>query len=288
MPDIERALTTLNTGAYLIPEVIDAGIRDYIAKATPLLQVVTRVPWATNVYTIRKRVTVGAATWGTDGGSLPAATNSTYEKVTSSVKYLYTRGEVTGPMIAAAGSVANALQTEIQISSRVMAEQLTQDVAAGDGSSNSITGILNQIDSGAVGDEGGTIDAAGVLTLNWIDQAIDATQGECDVILTSRAVRRKIATLLQAQQQFAQSTEIGAGFRVLTYDGIPIITDLHWEANDTIVFFRRADAKLIVNQDFVYSPLAKTKDSEDYFIKGYFGFALEGRPVKLTFTTVTT
>jgi hypothetical protein len=41
-----------------------------------------------------------------------------------------------------------------------------------------------------------------------------------------------------------------------------------------------------VNQDFTLEMLAKTKDSEDFFIKGYFGFALEGRPVRLKNFTI--
>jgi hypothetical protein len=33
---------------------------------------------------------------------------------------------------------------------------------------------------------------------------------------------------------------------------------------------------VLVHKDFFYEDLAKTKDSFDYFIGGYFGFSLEG------------
>jgi HK97 family phage major capsid protein len=291
MAEIERALNTLSasTGNYLIPEVVDPVIRDYVAKATPLLQVVTRVPWPTQTYWIRKRTALPTASWAADGGSLPAASNSTYTRVAKTVTFLYTRGEVTGPLIAAAGGVVNALQEEIRVSSQAIAEKLTTDLMVGTGASDSITGFIPQVNTSVPGDEGGTTDAsAAALTLAMIDKAIDDTQGECDVIITSRAVRRKINSLLQAQQRFVDRVEVGAGFRVLTYDGVPILTDLHWEPSSPyqMLFARRADMKLIVNQDFTFSPLAKTKDSEDYFIKGYFGAALEGRPVLLKNFTV--
>lgn len=290
MADIERALSTsvASTGAYLLPEVVDPVIRDYVAKATPVLSVVTRVNWPTQTYYIRKRSGLPTAAFSTDGGSLPSASSSTYAKVAKTVKYLYTRGEVTGPLIAAAGGVVNALQEEIRVHSGVIAERLATAICVGDGTEDSnagIVGIKNQINASTPGDEGGTTTASGALTLAMIDKALDDTKGEADVIMTSRAVRRKINALLQGQQRFLDRVEVGAGFRVLSYDGVPIVTDDHYE-EDEILFFRRADAKLIVNQDFTMEMLAKTKDAEDFYIKGYFGFALEGRPVRLKGFTI--
>jgi hypothetical protein len=71
-------------------------------------------------------------------------------------------------------------------------------------------------------------------------------------------------------------TEISAGFRVATYDGIPFVVDNHWQDNAKILFFDRNRATLLVHKDFTYEELAKTRDSVDFFIKGYFGFKLEG------------
>lgn len=283
---IRKALDLASTGSYLIPEVVDNAIRDYATKEPVLANVVNRIPWATNTYFIRRRDALPTASWSTDGGTLPTATQSTYKKVSKTVAYLYTRGEVTGPMQRAAGSLYNALALEVEAHSRALIEQLSTDIATATGSADDITGILHQIDTddstnwGATGS--GTVDASGAyLSLELIDEAIDTARGEVDLIVTSRRVRRAINALLQAQQQFVDRTEIAAGFRVLTYDGLPIVTDLHWETNADILFVRRADAKLLVHQDFTYEDLAKTKDSTDFMLKGYFGFALEGRPVHL-------
>ena len=291
MADIERALlstSTATTGAYLLPEVVDPVIRDYVQRATPVLQVVSRVAWPTQTYYIRKRTGLPTAAFSTDGGSLPTASNSTYAKVGKTVKYLYTRGEVTGPLIAAAGGVVNALQEEIRVHSQVIGEKLATAILVGDGTEDSnsgIVGIKNQINTSTPGDEGGTTTASGALTLAMLDKAIDDTLGEADVIVTSPAVRRKLNALLQGQQRFLDRVEVGAGFRVLSYDGIPVVVDPHY-TEDEILLFRKADAKLIVNQDFTMEMLAKTKDSEDFYIKGYFGFALEGRPVRLKGFTI--
>ena len=280
--DIRKALDlSSSAAAYLIPQVIDGAIRDFASKEPTLYNAVRHVPWATNTYFIRKRLSLPGASWSTDGGPLPAATQSEYGRATKSMKYLYTRGEVTGPMQEAAGSLFDALASEVEAHSRAMIEKLSTDLATANGGSNDITGILYQItDDTTMGDQS-KLDKTGTLTLAMIDEAIDAVNGDPDTILTSKPVRRKINSLLQAQQQFVGTEEIQAGFRVISYDGLPILTDAHWSDNAKILIFDRDQAKLLVHKDLTYEELAKTKDSTDFMIKGYFGFALEGSAVLL-------
>jgi HK97 family phage major capsid protein len=281
--DIRKALDlSSSAAAYLIPQVIDGAIRDFASKEPTLYNAVRHIPWATNTYFIRKRLSLPGASWSTDGGPLPAATQSEYGRASKSMKYLYTRGEVTGPMQAAAGSLFDALATEVEAHSRAMIEKLSTDIATANGGSNDITGILYQItDDTTMGDQS-VKSVTGTLTLAMIDEAIDQVNGDPDTILTSKPVRRKINSLLQAQQQFVNTTEIRAGFRVVSYDDLPILTDAHWSDNGKILIFDRDQARLLVHKDLTYEELAKTKDSTDFMIKGYFGFALEGSAVLLT------
>lgn len=120
---IRKALDLASTGSYLIPEIVDNAIRDYATKEPVLANIVNRIPWATNTYFIRRRDALPTATWGTDGGALPAASQTTYAKVSKSVAYLYTRGEVTGPMQRAAGSLYNALSMEVEAHSRALIDR---------------------------------------------------------------------------------------------------------------------------------------------------------------------
>jgi HK97 family phage major capsid protein len=290
--DIRKALDLASSAAaYLIPEVVDGAIRDFAAKVPTMYNAVQKRPWASQTYFIRKRLSLPTASWSIDGGPLPAATQSTYGRTSASMRYLYTRGEVTGPMIAAAGSTFDALGSEIEAHQQAMVERLSTDIVTANGGSQDIKGILYQItdDSSlytAAGGAGQIVDAGGgYLSLNWIDKAIDAstlTSGMgvagpgATVAVTTRPVLRMINSLLQAQQRFMDSTEISAGFRVSTYDGIPFVVDNHWQDNAKILFFDANRATLLVHKDFTYEELAKTKDSVDFFIKGYFGFALEG------------
>lgn len=290
--DIRKALDLASSAAaYLIPETIDGGIRDFAAKTPTMYNVVRKQAWATQTYYIKKRLSLPSASWSIDGGPLPAATQSTYGETYKSMAYLYTRGEVTGPMQRAAGNFFDALGQEIEAHQQALVERLSTDIVTADGTAADITGILYQIETDsslytAAGGAGQVINAGGAyLTLNMIDRAIDASTlsngmnvqtEQANTIVTTASVKRYINSLLQAQQRWVNETEINAGFRVASYDGLPMMIDNHWQDNDTILFFNRNKATLLVHQDWTYEELAKTRDSVDFFIKGYFGFKLEG------------
>lgn len=301
--DIRKALDLSSTAAaYLLPEVVDGAVRDFAAKSPTMYNAVNKRPWASQTYFIKKKLTLPTATWSVDGGPLPAATSGTYGQISKSVAYLYTRGEVTGPMIEAAGSVFDALGTEIEDHQQAIVEQLSTDLVTADGTSNDIEGILYQIETDssvytAAGGAGAVVDgSAGALTLNMIDKAIDAAAESsgtgvvgpgATMAVTTRPVMRMINSLLQAQQRYMNETEIAAGFRVMSYDGLPFVVDNHWQVNDKIIFFDANKAQLLVHKDWTYEELAKTKDSVDFFIKGYFGFKLEGAASVLSNFTIT-
>ena len=291
--EIRKALDLSSTAAaYLLPEVVDGAIRDFASKSPTMYNAVSKRPWASQTYFIKQKLSLPTATWSIDGGPLPAATTGTYGQVSKSVSYLYTRGEVTGPMIEAAGSVFDALGQDIEDHQQAIVEKLSTDIISATGSANDIQGILNQIETDSslyteAGGPGQVIDGGGAyLTLLMLDKAIDAAAEAsatgvvgpgATMAVTTRPVLRMINSLLQSQQRFMTVTEIQAGFRVMSYDGLPFVVDNHWaNSNNQILFFDNNRAQLLVHKDWTYEELAKTKDSVDYFIKGYFGFKLEG------------
>lgn len=300
MYEIQKALDLASSAAaYFVPELIDGGLRDFAAKVPSLYNAVNKRPWATNTYFIRKRLSLPGAAWSTDGGPLPSATQSTYGRTFKTMKYLYTRGEVTGPMIAAAGTYFDALGSEVEAHQQAMVERLSTDIATADGGSEDLTGMLYQItdDSSiytASGGAGAVVDhSAAALTLNALDKAIDAASdigmggGRVNTIVATRPVARMIKSLLTAQVQYVAEQELAAGFRVNTYDGIAIVQDNHWQDNTKILFFDRSKATVLVHKDFTYEELAKTRDSVDFMIKWYGGFILEGAASLLTNFTIT-
>lgn len=63
------------------------------------------------------------------------------------------------------------------------------------------------------------------ITTENLDQALDLiTSGEPGLIVTSRAGRRKINALLQSGQRWVDRVEVPGGFKVISYNGVPILT----------------------------------------------------------------
>ena len=277
---IRKALS-MTEGAYLIPEEIDRAIRDYVSVQPVIYNVINKMPWATPTYIVRKKTALPTSWWGTDGANLEAATNSSFQMATLNVKYFYSRGEVTGPMVRAAGSLYNVLAMDIEDHSRTMVWDLSNAIATAVGDADDIMGIVHQVTTFTDFNDVQSIDAASAyLSTDLLDQLLEEAP-TADTLLCSKATRREIGQILTEKQRFNDRIEISAGFKVLSYNDVPILVAPEYEDNTEIVAFRRGDAKVLVHEDFNRLELARTKDSTDYLIKGYFGFVLEGRPGRL-------
>lgn len=281
--DISKTLNLSGSAAnYLLPREVVAGlIRDYVDDQGFFYNLVTKKPWPSYVYTIKKRLTLPTASWGTDGGPLPAATTSTYGDAQQTMKYIYTRGEVTGPAQAALGGAGfSAFSEEVELHTRAILQQLSYSIINGRGDYNDLYGIKYQTEedtsmSGGVWTNQ-VIDKQGAaLTFDMLNEAIDET-ASYGVIVASKAVQRRISAIAASLQRYNDRVEIAGGQRVTTWDGIPIVATNEFESDDELLFVDASRAILLEHQAFTFDYLAKTKDSDDFFIKGYFGFSLEG------------
>ena len=131
----------------------------------------------------------------------------------------------------------------------------------------------------------------GNLTLSKLDEAIDKVKGSAArqdlVIIGSFAGLRQVNSLLQADQVFNDVTEVAAGFRVKTYDGIPLVVstampnDALFDAVNGTLFKGPSGAAIsnstilmVLNKRYCYIseltpttvlPLAKTTSQNDSF-----------------------
>ena len=102
----------------------------------------------------------------------------------------------------------------------------TGDTGADANAINGCLTLISNVGSNAV--VGLTDASAGTsMSLSSLDEAIDKVKGSALrsdlVIVGSFAGLRKVNAALQSDQQFTDVTEIAAGFRVRTYDGIPLV-----------------------------------------------------------------
>jgi hypothetical protein len=277
--DLRKALDISAAGTELIPEVVSAGLRKFVETASPLYAETPKRAWPTNSYIFRSITGLPSADFGVDGGNLPSASTGEYDKPAVPMKYIYTRGEVTGPMIAASASLLDAYQLEIELHADALVRKLEQTIISGDSSgSDEFDGLIKQIDTFVLNKAVGDPAAPVVLTLAHLDEALDAPSQYPTHIIVSRAMGRRLWSLLQAQQRFVDRTEIAGGFRVPTYNDLPIVrvdNDID-DLDNTVLMPDMRWVVMPVNQNVTFEELAKTKDSRDFMLKMYCTLAVEG------------
>lgn len=280
--DLRKALDTSgNSGGVLIPEIVSQGLRRFVETRSPLYNETPKRDWPTNSYIFRSVTGLPTAAFGADGASLPSATQGTYAKPSVAMKYIYTTGSVTGPMIQAAASLLDAYQLEVELHAEALVRKLEQTIISGDSGSNAaefdglitqITGFVNNIGTGT-GQATPTL-----LTLAHLDETLDKPAEYPSHIILNRAMGRRVWSLLQAQQRFVDRTEVAGGFRVPVYNDLPIIRvdNAITGLDNTILFPDMRYVVMPVNQQLTFEELAKTKDSRDFMLKMYCTLAVEG------------
>lgn len=174
-------------------------------------------------YVNRRTPSSTAATFVGDTDDLTESTG-TYTQVAFNYKTLGVQGKVTRKARAIGADYVDLLAAEMEAKAEEFKDKEEWAYLWGDASTDSkaFNGLWklcdddNKIKAGS--DSGG-----GALTLDLMDQAIDAVRGNPDLIICSKRTRRRLNALLQAQQQFVNVTEVKGGFKVLSYNGIPVL-----------------------------------------------------------------
>src|SRR6478609_440282 len=280
--DIRKALDTgvTSTGAVLVPDVINPGIRMFVETRSPLWNILTKVPASGYAYHYKEQNGLPVGSFGAELAALPAGTNSTYVDRVVPIKSVYIRGEISGQLQAASADFVNALDREINNSALGLTRTLEQAIIAGDSTTPvQFDGLNKQITTTLWADTAGNgSGTAQELSLAFLDALLDLPAGgEPTHLLFGKAMGRKLWSILQPQVRYAE-TEIAGGFRVPTYGGLPIIRLFDNTAilDDTIIAFDNSLVRIPVLQGFTYEELAHTRDSTDYIIKTYLTVVVEG------------
>lgn len=261
---IQRALNTSNAGSSLLQEFVNRTVQQLTLREFGIQAVLERKEGVGQAELINQRAagTTGGE-WVEDSDSVTEE-NGTYSQVSFTYKSLVTRGKVTRKLQATGKSYADILALEMSAKAEDFANQLEFGFIQGDtagkisGGSGGLAntkicngfitliqnvGTLDQVVSNA-----GATTANASLVLSKLDQAIDLVKGSAQrgdlAIIGSFAGIRAVNDALQSQQVFNDVTEIKAGFRVRTYDGIPLIVSTEVPNN-----FAYSTAGLITNNN---------------------------------------
>lgn len=298
-----KALNTQTGGAgtagyALVPVYVDPKIIDQTRKYTPLCEIIPRVSnlGMTADYNV---ITAKGGGFVAAEDSALSEKNNTYDRKSTSIKFLYAVGRVTGPARAAIPSYAlagfqpgsgqsmaspfsdstapNAKQLEVLVQARALKELEENLIINGDtdDDSNEFNGIIDLMSTTNTVDKN-TSD----LSLEDINTAIQYAfddGGRPNIAVCGSAVYNDILTLLQARIGYMQSTQqVLWGFQSIvlhTMVGpvtvIPSMYMSNVSGSKSIYFLDLSVVEMRVLQDMVYEDLAKTNDSEKFMLKMY-------------------
>jgi hypothetical protein len=227
--EMQRALTVSTAGTILVQTLINRVIQALTLRYMGVQSTLDRRPGNGPAAYINRRApgtTLGE--WLADTTE-PTEDTGSYTQVSFTYRTLVTRGKVTRKMQAIGRTYADTLGVEIAARVEDFRNVFEDALVVGNATANAnqINGLLTLINAQSGQVVGNTTVAFGDgLRLAKLDEAIDKVRGsnQDKVIFASLKGRRLINSALQAQQRFNDDVEIAAGFRVMTYQDIPIIT----------------------------------------------------------------
>lgn len=226
--DILKALNISLVGNALSQPEIDRVVAQLVEYKNPLRANVPRKEGSGDKWYLNRRTagTTGAW-WVADTDSITEETG-TYEQVNFTYRTLATKGRVTRKLQAIGMTYADVLAEEIEAKALEFRDKEDWGLLYGNAdNTNEFDGIDEQIkdQSGQTVNMVATAETTpSQITLAKIDEAIDACAYDPDMIITSKRTRRQINAALQASQRYANVIEVRGGFKVMSYNGIPIFT----------------------------------------------------------------
>lgn len=283
-------------GYALVPIYVDPKIVDTTRKYTPLVELIPRVSNMGMTADYNNVTAKGGAFTAAEDAALTEQDN-TFDRYSTSIKFIYAVGRVTGPAIAAMpsyilhglnpqggasgsfsdSSAPNAKQLEVLLQTRALREKEESLIINGDASTTAteFSGIVKLM--GATN----TVDKnTSALALADIDTAVQYAfddGGRPNLAVCSSGVYTDLLGLLTAKIGYLQPVQqVFWGFSTIVLNTmvgqIPVIPSMYLSntsGSKAIYFLDMSVVEMRVLQDLTYEDLAKTNDSEKFMLKVY-------------------
>jgi hypothetical protein len=290
-------------GYAMIPVYVDPKIVDLTRKRTPIVEVIPRV---TNkgMYADYNVITAkGGAFAEVEDASL-SETNTTYDRKSTAIKFLYSVGRVTGQSIAAQPaymlqgmesssaatgpfndqSASNSKQQEVIVKARELRELEENMIINGNATTSAIGSNPNGSEFDGIVTTMGTTNKvdknSSALALGDVDTAVKYAYddgGRPNFAIADSGSYSDLLGLLNQRIGYMQSSkDMFWGFSVITLNTmvgeIPIIPSMfltNSSGSKSIYFLDLSVVEMRVLQDMTYQELAKTNDSDKFMLKVY-------------------
>ena len=279
--EIKRSLDYAASGGVLIQPEVDKIIAEIIEYKNPLRQNIPRKHRNSDSWLLNRRSAAAANTvaqWVSDITE-PDIDRSETARVSFQFRTLLARGKVTRFAQDAGRSYKDVLSEEIEARSRAFRDKEELAMFYGATANLEPDGV-NVLITGNQRVAQGTTLGGDAFSLTKLDETLDQCAGAPDILVTSKAGRRRINAALQGVQRFVNTTEVKGGFRVMAYDDIPVyastnvLDNYYWDGTnqlgatgDTTNIFALDTNEFWVGfmNDVTVSPLSKTSSQFDQF-----------------------
>ena len=264
----------------LMPSFFDPALVDRTVRQTPLLRLLPRRAvrgrsYVYNAMTAKAVPTNGTAGSGFKGDDAALAEDvDTWTAVSTTMKFAYVVGRVTGPALASGLGYVNLLQEDIRVKSQEMNEILENEIVNGATATNALgfQGLRASITTNTTANGGAAITLEQIRTdMNTVFEA----NGNVDLVVTDGNTFNVLKGLLMDFQRNVERPSGQMDFGIpdaFTFDGALFIKDRFMPttaASREIMYLDLRYVFLAVLQDITFEELAKTNDSQKYMLKWY-------------------
>jgi len=225
LAQLKKALDMASAGGSLQQPIIDRVLQELIEVNNPLRVNLPRKPGSGSAWILNQRTSRGAGAGFVNDTEEPSENQGTYLQKSFPYKTILDRRKVTRKLQAVGKSLLDIEAEEVENGLQNVRDSEENALINGDSVANpkQFDGLRKLVPVGQ------TIVAAAngaPLTLELMDSVIDVNRGNPNMIIMSKKANRKLNALLQAQQRFVDTMEVKGGFRVQTYNGVPIFRSI--------------------------------------------------------------
>lgn len=264
-----------SAGYALTPLAYDPRVVDITRFQTPLLSMipkVTNMGTTANYYRVTDK---GRGKWGSEQGALEED-DSKKELKSEPIKYCRTVGKVTGVADIGSKHFIDSIMQEVLLKTAALNEELEDTLLNGDSSTNPLEhdGLIKQLQYNEVDMSGEAVSLSDVKSLVaecWMQK------GRPNLIVTDAHTAQELENQMMDFVRYinpVQMTPFGLDALTLNtqFGRLPVISSQFMPVDSgqrRILAIDTMHVEQRVLQDIIFTPLAKTDDSEKFFLKTY-------------------
>lgn len=224
LDELKKALSETDITGKLVQNQINKVIQSLVLVNNPLRNNLPRKPGSGEGAFINSRTANPAAEVVADTDDFTAKESTYGARDEYKFKTVGVRGSVTRKAQAIGRTYTDLKTAEINASLESVKDKEEDLIINGSISSDpkEFDGLDTLIPAGQTIEAGGAGNNGLALTIGLLDQAIDKCFGMPNMMIVSKRTRREINGLLQSAQRFIDKTEVKGGFKLLSYNDIPI------------------------------------------------------------------